>query len=390
MRALIITPTPTHPTTQGNRARVFQIANTLKQEGAVVDLLYYAIDGVEAGGLEKMQDTWDTVYAVGPNGYRAQRSFPSCWGLDDWISPGLLETTRAIAGSVRYDAVIVNYVWCSLLLTVFPDSTLRVLDTHDAFGGRRELALSIGLQPHWFYTSVEEEGRGLDRADVVLAIQSEEGRYFSEITSSRVEVVEYAIPPNFLPTRPIKAGEPLTIGYLGSGNPWNVKGVAAMEVALLNAAEGEAARPAGRFLLFGGITKTMSDLKVFESCGMVDDVCDAYLRMDVAVNPMIGGTGLKIKTVEGLAFGRMVLSTKAGASGLGIAHADLLHEDIDSLVKRVVDLVGNPAEAASVAEEMKVAYAGFYAAVKAHADQTMRDIVSGNLGEITTRSNLGK
>jgi len=386
MRALVITPTPTHPTTQGNRARVFQIASTLKQQGATVDLLYYAIDGVDSAGLEKMQESWDTVTVVGPQGYRARRSFPSHWGLDDWVSPALLEVTRAIAGAVRYDAVIVNYVWCSLLLTLFPDSTLRVLDTHDAFGGRRELALSVGLEPHWYYTSVEEEGRGLDRADMVLAIQSEEGEYFRGITASRVEVVEYAVPPNFLPARSLKPGQPLAIGYLGSGNPWNVKGVAALEAALARAADaangalGEAVNPA-RFLLFGGITRSMGPLRMFQNCGMVEDVCDAYLRIDVAINPMIGGTGLKIKTVEGLAFGRMVLSTKAGASGLGIAHPDLLHEDIDSLVTRLKVLAREPEAAAAVAEDMKTAYEGFYAAVTAQTAATMHNIVLGRLDD---------
>ena len=114
---------------------------------------------------------------------------------------------------------------------------------------------------------------------------------------------------------------------------------------------------------------------------MVEDVCDAYLRIDVAINPMIGGTGLKIKTVEGLAFGRMVLSTKAGASGLGIAHADLLHEDIDSLVTRLQVLAREPEEAAVVAEDMKRAYAGFHAAVTAQTEATMHNIVLGRLGD---------
>jgi glycosyltransferase involved in cell wall biosynthesis len=110
---------------------------------------------------------------------------------------------------------------------------------------------------------------------------------------------------------------------------------------------------------------------------MLDDVIDAYLRMDVVVNPMIGGTGLKIKTVEGLAYGRPVLSTKAGASGLSIEHPDLLHEDIDSLVERIHELAKSPEEAITLAEQMQSSYSRFFLEATSNLQGAMREIVLG-------------
>ncbi len=370
MKVLIITPTPTHPATQGNRVRVCQVGLAMKAAGATVDLLYYAIDGSDRESIEAMRSTWDALYLVPTGGFRPRRRHPAYWGVDDWISPNLLEAARFLAATTRYDAVVVNYVWCSLLLDVFTDPrTVRILDTHDAFGGRHEVARSAGMQPHWFYTSVAEEGRGLDRADLVLAIQSDEARYFAPITRSRVVTIEYAAPPQYLP---LTQGRDLTIGYLGSGNPWNLRSVEDFDASLAVVLAAVPAADWPRLLLFGGITRAVGPLQVFQPLGMVDDVRDAYGVMDLVVNPMIGGTGLKIKTVEALAFGRPVLSTKAGGAGLEAIHPDLLHEDVPALIARLRYLIRHPEEVVALAASMRIGYQAFHDDVAGR----LRDLVA--------------
>ncbi|MCB8873629.1 glycosyltransferase [Acidisoma silvae] len=361
MRVLVITPTPTHPATQGNRVRVAQVAGAMKDAGATVDLLYYAIDGSDQESINAMRAAWDTLYLVPTGGFRPRRAHPAYWGVDDWVSPNLLQAVRFLAETTHYDAVIVNYVWCSLLLDCFTDPrTLRILDTHDAFGGRHEVARQAGMQPHWFYTSLEEEGRGLDRANLVLAIQSDEARHFAAITATPVVTIEYAAPPHYLPAT---QADSLTIGYLGSGNPWNVRSVEEFDAALaLSLAETpRVAWP--KLYLFGGITRSVKDLKVFQPLGMVDDVADAYGVLDIVVNPMVGGTGLKIKTVEALAFGKPVLSTKAGGAGLEAIHTDLLHDDLAGMIDRLHHLIDHPEEVAPLAASMRAGYQAFYDSV---------------------------
>lgn len=362
MRVLIITPTPTHPATQGNRVRVAQVAGAMKAAGATVDLLYYAIDGSDQESINAMRAAWDTLYLVPTGGFRPRRQHPAYWGVDDWVSPNLLQTVRFLAATTHYDAVIVNYVWCSLLLDVFTDPrTIRIIDTHDAFGGRHEVARSAGMQPHWFYTSIEEEGRGLDRANLVLAIQSEEAHYFASITRTPVATIEYAAPPHYLPTTQARD---LTIGYLGSGNPWNVRSVEAFDAEFAAFLSGLSKESWPKLYLFGGITRSVKDLKVFQPLGMVDDVQDAYGIMDLVVNPMIGGTGLKIKTVEALAFGKPVLGPKAGGAGLEAIHPDLLHDDLAALIGRLYHLIRHPEEVTALAGSMRVGYQAFYDSVE--------------------------
>jgi hypothetical protein len=363
MRALVITPTPTHPTTQGNRVRVLQIASALKQAGATVELVYYAIDGFEQSSIGTMRDTWDVLHIVPNGGFRPRRKYPDVWGVDDWVSPSLLEAVRFLASTTHYDIVVVNYVWCSLLLNLFdPAQTMRVLDTHDAFGDRHVLARSNNLNPHWFYTTVAEEAKGLDRADVVLAIQAEEGDYFSKITKTPVAVIEYAAVPRFLPMR---NGRPLTIGYLGSSNPWNVNSVQLFDTSIAEKLSRVPVAQRPRLLLFGSITKAVKNLRAFQAIGMVDDVEDAYRMMDFVVNPMVGGTGLKIKTVEALSFGRLTLSTRAGGAGLEHIHPDLRLDDIESLADRALELSAAPGAVAHAAQDVQSNYEQYYNSVNA-------------------------
>jgi glycosyltransferase involved in cell wall biosynthesis len=361
MRALVVTPTPTHPTTQGNRVRVLQIASALKRAGAIVELVYYAIDGFEQSSIGTMRDTWDVLHIVPNGGFRPRRKYPDVWGVDDWVSPSLLEATRFLASTTHYDIVVVNYVWCSMLLTLFdPARTIRILDTHDAFGDRHLLARSNNLDPHWFYTTVAEEAKGLDRADVVLAIQAEEGEYFSRIARAPVSVIEYAAVPRFMPAR---NGRPLTIGYLGSSNPWNVNSVQLFDTFIADKLihVPEAQRP--RLLLFGSIAKAVKNLRAFHAIGMVDDVEDAYRMMDFVVNPMVGGTGLKIKTVEALSFGRLTLSTRAGGAGLEHIHPDLRLDDIECLADRALELNAAPGAVALAAHDVQSNYRQYYDSV---------------------------
>jgi glycosyltransferase involved in cell wall biosynthesis len=360
MRVLAITPTPSHPPTQGNRVRVTQICEGLKRRGAQVDLLYYAIDGMDEGWMHAMRAAWDALYVVPSGGFAPRRSHAACWGIDDWVSPALIEAARFLAGVNRYDVVIVNYVWLSLLLTLFDkESTRRVLDTHDAFGDRHVRARAAGLQPHWFYTTPEEEARGLARADLVIAIQCEEEAYFRSLTGTPVETLEYAIAPSYLPPR---SAARLRIGYLGSGNPWNVRGVQAFDQAL--AAAQDASLRQADFLLFGGITTNVGPLRVFQPMGMVDEVEDAYRAVDLLVNPMVGGTGLKIKTIEALAYGRPVVSTRAGATGLEGFHADLLHPDLASLLERTAELIRSPGEVQALRTAMCERYRALHERVE--------------------------
>jgi hypothetical protein len=66
----------------------------------------------------------------------------------------------------------------------------------------------------------------------------------------------------------------------------------------------------------GGICKHIPDTPGLIKLGFVKELHTFYDAIDIALNPMVGGTGLKIKTVEPLSYGKPVLTTPSGAQGL--------------------------------------------------------------------------
>ena len=64
----------------------------------------------------------------------------------------------------------------------------------------------------------------------------------------------------------------------------------------------------------------------------VPDPAAFYQAVDCVLNPMVPGTGLKIKTVEALAHGRPVLGTRHAFSGLPAEHPGHCAADVPEMV----------------------------------------------------------
>ncbi len=201
-----------------------------------------------------------------------------------------------------------------------------MLDTHDLFGGRHLAAREQGLDLSWFFTTREEEARDLARADLVLAIQEAEAAVLRERSAAPVLTLGHMPPLRFL-TADNNAPPRAAFGYLGSANPWNVASVRALDAALAEA-------PDLPWLLAGQIARR--DLRLRSRpvvLGPVPEAEDFYSAVECVLNPMAGGTGLKIKTVEALAAGLPVLGTRDAFAGLPAEHPGHGAADIPSLVE---------------------------------------------------------
>ena len=112
-----------------------------------------------------------------------------------------------------------NYVFLSRALEAAPPGVLTLIDTHDRFADRQRQYRPFRAEPNFFYTDRAGEAAGLARADIVLAIQSEEAAYFRTITDRRVHL----LPPRFPARRPFTAPTRVRrIGFLGHGNDPNL------------------------------------------------------------------------------------------------------------------------------------------------------------------------
>jgi glycosyltransferase involved in cell wall biosynthesis len=314
MRLLIASPIPSHPQDQGNSARIFALGRLLQSAGAQVHFLYYPLEGLSDPQRAAMQRDWDALHVVpvervnlapGPLGYH---------GLDDWYDGRVTAAAAALHARHRYGAVIANYVWFSGVLQAFGSDVVRILDTHDVFGCRDARFREAGLAPEWFWTTPAEEARGLARADIVLAIQPEEAKIFQGLGHPDVRVLGHLSPWR---ARPVRQTQAPTVGYLASRNPINLDSFRALQSAL----EWQGGLAGARLIVAGALCDRLDgDAAPFEAIGRIGQVDEFYDRVDVVLNPMTFGTGLKIKSVEAIFEGLPLVATRAAMIGLPDRH----------------------------------------------------------------------
>lgn len=357
---LVFTPTPTHPTIQGNRQRVFDICRAMQSMGADITLLYYAIDGLDADGAQRMRDTWGSLEVVFPRGFVPQYSLVRYPAIDDWFDNAIGNCALHLSAERRFDLCVVNYAWYSKIFSALPPGVIRVIDTHDVFGDRAQRFAEIDLAPQWFHTSVAEEAKGLDRADFVLAIQDVEAETLQQRTRAQVQTVGMLSAPDYLPTAENHADRRLRVGYVGSANPFNVSSILAFARALQaspDAALGFEVHLAGP--ICGAL---LGSPHPFVTHGVVDSVADFYRSIDVVVNPMLGGTGLKVKSLEALSFGKPLVATSDAMVGIETNHEGHLLADVRQIVRRLNELADSPARVDDEAEISKRVFESYRSA----------------------------
>lgn len=363
MNILIVTPVPTYPATQGSRQRVADMARAFQRRGDNVTMLYWTGERPEAGSIEAMTAAWDGLRVVPDDRHVQRRSQESYFDIDDWYHDAIDRALSALLRDRRFDACVVNYVWLSRALLMLPPDCVRVIDLHDLFGDRAARFAEIGQGPDWYHTSIAQEQRGLDRADLLVAIQAEEAQEARRRTTRAM--VEVGLLSRPWPVRARTGDGPLTVGYLGSPNAFNVASIRAFIDAL-------AANPLPtvRLVAAGPICDLLAGMErqPFALLGRVRAPADFYAGVDVAINPMLGGTGLKIKTVEALAHGVGVVATPVAFAGIETDCTDHLCGDVGAMIERLHRLADDPSALASLRQASRRVFARYAATQSAHFD----------------------
>jgi hypothetical protein len=242
---------------------------------------------------------------------------PANMPLDDWFHPSWLAQARRLQKKGNYRRLIVPYVIHSAFFKAFDTSCLKVLDCHDVFTDRNSLLREAKVSPdnYWISLNRNDERRGLLRADVILGIQDKETSYFQELTNGRRLVRTVG---HFMTTEPLPFEQDSVqcFGYLASGNPLNQVGFQWFldEVWPIVRASGCDAK----LLVAGEISDVMAIPHEARAMGVINSLKDFYGSILFAINPIPSGTGLKIKTVESIAYGRAIVTTPAGVEGMEI------------------------------------------------------------------------
>jgi glycosyltransferase involved in cell wall biosynthesis len=74
---------------------------------------------------------------------------------------------------------------------------------------------------------------------------------------------------------------------------------------------------AGRFMSDSYLKRSEGNLKVI---GSIDDNIQFYNEHEIMMVPLQSGSGMRIKIIEGMAMGKVIVSTSIGAEGIPVTH----------------------------------------------------------------------
>jgi glycosyltransferase involved in cell wall biosynthesis len=192
------------------------------------------------------------------------------------------------------------------------------------------------------------EASSVSKADRVVCISRYEADVIEDLTGHPAEVVEpWLLAPN--PT-PARFREREHIGFVAgwAGGPGGPNSDALLWLAEQVLPRVRAALPNCRLRVTGG--DPPSDVawlagQGVEFVGAVPDLSEFYNRIRVAVSPTRFGSGVKLKTIEGLQYGVPMVCTSEGAAGLPgrVARTVWITDDPSHFATALISLVSDEA-----------------------------------------------
>jgi glycosyltransferase involved in cell wall biosynthesis len=358
---VLLTHVPLHSPGAGNERRIINMVRYLRSRGYRVVLVYTPLERTRCSIPQRYRvlESVDLFYEILPgvdDGYANVSRWLGPWdgtaaepALLRWKQQELTfcpDATRAavheIVERLHPIAVIAEYIWTSRALTALPSGVLRIIDTIDMFSAKASQVIQHGVQDV-LSIQPDEERLFLDRADVILAIQPEEARKFAELgTRARVITVGCDMPA---PPDGLSSSKEPTVLIVGSDNHINAHFVGAFVKEVWPRVS--KAVPAARLIVAGRVANTIPknppDGVILK--GYCADLRELYASCTVVINPVVAGTGLKIKSVEALAHGKPLVTTREGAAGLPLHQEPylLLAETPEEWVDRLSHLLLSPA-----------------------------------------------
>ena len=366
MHALVVSPVVSHPQDQGNSARIYSICKNLQRIGYKVHFLIGDMGELTAQSAKLMQKEWDFFHVVNGCFLNKQRSIAEHYLIDDWYDERVGAAAEKLAARWRYDLYLSNYVWFSAWLKHMPDDGLKVIDTHDVFGNRHKALELANTKPAWFYTSPEQEALGLSRADVAIAIQEIEAKYFRTLSRTPIVEIGHLFPSDYLPENAKQ--RPLRVGYIASANVSNQESLKAF---LSDIKKRPTLIEFVRLIVAGRICETpAANDPICEKLGLVRHLSDFYEMVDLVVNPNLGGSGLKIKSIEAMAYGRPLIGTKDAMIGIETDEPAHMCETTDEVCETLLRLINTPDAVTQLAAVSRRTFERYQAKHKAYFAET--------------------
>jgi glycosyltransferase involved in cell wall biosynthesis len=232
-------------------------------------------------------------------------------GLPDFMTSSLVEMAAAMSVKVKYDFVLVAYsYWASVIDSCRRNHNPRmVCDTND-FLTLQQFYSSGADNFQVVGNMFSDELKKTSSFDDVIHISNDEVLLFSNFIP---DIRHHFIPQFFRGERPILNLEKYKFDllFIGSDNPYNTEGISWFIKDVLPLLGSKI-----KFGIAGNICKKIAlNGEEIEILGFVENIHDLYNESRIVICPIKRGSGMKIKVIESLAFGKPVVSTIKGIDG---------------------------------------------------------------------------
>lgn len=310
------------------------------------------------------------------------------------VEEDVLPTPEEIAFAneqfVRFqpDVVIANYACLGSVLDAIPnEAALKVILTHDIHYQRVTSFRQAGVDLDRVNWDWELESAQLRKAQVLLAIQKEDARVLQEMAPN-CEVIHTPISAvSHSHTVEQVSGRCL---FVGSRAPHNVHGLQWFLENVWSSILQSV--PTCSLHVCGSVCTQIEG--IFPNVyllGEVDNLEPEYSAAEVCLVPLLAGSGLKIKLVEAMSYGRVCVSTSVGVQGVPeIAGKTVLVADTDEDFAAGVHTLLTNADKRQWMEEQahryvreklspKAAYQPFVDRIKQHLQQVANTTIKQSL-----------
>jgi glycosyltransferase involved in cell wall biosynthesis len=239
------------------------------------------------------------------------------------------------------DCVVVYYLWNDYFIQNLEHTCIKIIDTNDILHIKTDLFNEYKKTVRFPITK-EQEQELLSRYDYILAIQENEKNFLQKlIPDKKVMLTKHSSKvKSHKITSKVK-----NIIYAGSQAAHSIDSI----LWFIKEVWDKYSESDLTLKIFGPVSwqlENMESIKKYKNiklCGNVEDISVIYDTADIIINPVLYGTGLKIKNVEALCNGIPLITTNEGANGLEdtINKAFLLANTPEEFYNRINSLITN-------------------------------------------------
>lgn len=357
MKVVISSKIPIFPAIGGNRVRILNMVEMLKQLGHEIDFIalpsrqmsnfdlkaHTACLGSGHVHVLRRTMTAEYLYNVRVAGRIVldriariiSKEVHKSDNVDYLFDKSVSRHFREICSKLAPDAAIIQYVHFSALAALLPIGTFSILDTHDSF----EDEFTEGA-----------ETAGFARFDAILAIQDQEAARFAAMVAkaearTEVHTISHAL---VLGDR-LLSYKGANLAFVGSNFPANVACLNWFIDNVLPIVRGWF--PEIKLFVSGSICRVIPEGPSIVRRGIVRDLQEAFVDAPILINPVVSGTGIKIKLLEAMGLGASCVSTEMGVRGMDnrfLSGVSIVpNNNADAFAGKIMELVRSENERAA-------------------------------------------